>query len=731
MFGDDNWYDTVLNPPESMRRYSLASAGTETPTMGMGDAVLQQSMLGSPTAWVGVSKNSPGVLYLDLGQPSEVLGVVTQKRKDNASHYVTEFSVRYTVDLGGESLDAHSRDGSTKFRGPLRKSGVDEMVVSWFDRPLVARFFGISPQRWLPENGQAAIRVGLVAHFRPPPSPPPPPPAPCPPSPEPPPPPPPSPRTPPLVDLVEENAPGVGVWGGTCLCPSGQEYLVGDNGDFCGSIACVGGVPSACEKSAKGGWSNRRVTCGLPPNSPSFQNVLNPPETQRRYSHTLVSARTNGDDQGVSAVVTEINSQLTSSSAWVGVKNLPTQTITIDAGRVVSAIGLLVQKPPARMPFYVQTFSIFTWTNSGDGRRGTNRTGGTLFFGPQSYTGANEIVFAWFEKPVSARYFQINPITWHKLPAMRVGLALESGLTSAKCDAMLRDPTHLFRRMWAAEAWGRMLPGKPSCFYVVRDSVKTRQPASAYFDAIVTGCIALPLSRISRNNMVPSLYAQSQDKGHLTYFVEPRTCRRDCKSNWFEGNSGALGWYAHPPTFSSDAPAVLGFDESIDRACIASAPAYARHYGHAERCVKANYNILSLYGDRLPYNICRNLEWQACAAKGELPGQLSPTIRFARAPKTLDPDGATGKPLGQCKGWVPPERPSTGVYGYATDDIFYLEVCLFNQICTNGHELFELDQDEPWECAFSIERLRELQEILLEPFVEPPDAVQCKHAEFG
>ena len=29
-------------------------------------------------------------------------------------------------------------------------------------------------------------------------------------------------------------------------------------------------------------------------------------------------------------------------------------------------------------------------------------------------------------------------------------------LTSAKCDAMLRDPTHLFRRMWAADAWGKM-----------------------------------------------------------------------------------------------------------------------------------------------------------------------------------------------------------------------------------------------------------------------------------
>ena len=70
------------------------------------------------------------------------------------------------------------------------------------------------------------------------------------------------------------------------------------------------------------------------------------------------------------------------------------------------------------------------------------------------------------------------------------------------------------------------------------------------------------------------------------------------------------------------------------------------------------------------------LEWQACAAKGQLPGQLTPTILFARAPKTLDPAGSTGKPLGQCRGWVPPQRPAAGIYGYATDDIFYLDVLL-------------------------------------------------------
>ena len=119
----------------------------------------------------------------------------------------------------------------------------------------------------------------------------------------------------------------------------------------------------------------------------------------------------------------------------------------------------------------------------------------------------------------------------------------------------------------------------------------------------------------------------------------------------------------------------------------ASAPGYAKDWTHATRCVAANVNILSLYGNRVPYNICRNLEWQTCAAKGMLPGQGTPAIRFATAPSSLDPAGATGKPLGQCKGWVPSTPPTGGVYGFATDDIFFLEVCLFNELCYNGHEL--------------------------------------------
>ena len=64
-------------------------------------------------------------------------------------------------------------------------------------------------------------------------------------------------------------------------------------------------------------------------------------------------------------------------------------------------------------------------------------------------------------------------------------------------------------------------------------------------------------------------------------------------------------------------------------------------------------------------------------------------------------------------------------------DIFYLEVCLFNQICSNGPQIFELEQDEAWECAFSEQRLRDLQQILLEPFEWEAGATRCTHASGG
>ena len=53
------------------------------------------------------------------------------------------------------------------------------------------------------------------------------------------------------------NAPGVGEGGGSCTCPDGSVYQVGDNGDGCGSLACVGGAPARAPPRPARGVADR------------------------------------------------------------------------------------------------------------------------------------------------------------------------------------------------------------------------------------------------------------------------------------------------------------------------------------------------------------------------------------------------------------------------------------------------------------------------------------------
>ena len=117
---------------------------------------------------------------------------------------------------------------------------------------------------------------------------------------------------------------------------------------------------------------------------------------------------------------------------------------------------------------------------------------------------------------------------------------------------------------------------------------------------------------------------------------------------------------------------------------------------------------------------------QVCAAKGLLPGQPSNrSLLFARAPRDLHPEGETGKPLGKCCGFAEAGAVARGGLGYATDDIFYLETCVFSQICSNGAELFRLRAGQPWACAFDEERFDELRRLLVEGGEDDPNAEQC------
>ena len=65
------------------------------------------------------------------------------------------------------------------------------------------------------------------------------------------------------------------------------------------------------------------------------------------------------------------------------------------------------------------------------------------------------------------------------------------------------------------------------------------------------------------------------------------------------------------------------------------------------------------------------------------PAQSGFGMRFSYPPKLLDVYGRH-KSIGSCRGWKPKYVPDCSD-GYTTDDIFFLEVCLFNQMCANGH----------------------------------------------
>jgi hypothetical protein len=49
-----------------------------------------------------------------------------------------------------------------------------------------------------------------------------------------------------------EKGAGVGSWGGSCTCPNGQVYDVGDSGNTCESLACEGGI--AGENAIQNFW---------------------------------------------------------------------------------------------------------------------------------------------------------------------------------------------------------------------------------------------------------------------------------------------------------------------------------------------------------------------------------------------------------------------------------------------------------------------------------------------
>lgn len=67
--------------------------------------------------------------------------------------------------------------------------------------------------------------------------------------------------------VLENQHRTAGIWGGTCTCPNGNVYLVGDRNDQCKSLSCEGGVSGVCNRYAST-WSHRKVVCAPSETSP-------------------------------------------------------------------------------------------------------------------------------------------------------------------------------------------------------------------------------------------------------------------------------------------------------------------------------------------------------------------------------------------------------------------------------------------------------------------------------
>ena len=258
-------------------------------------------------------------------------------------------------------------------------------------------------------------------------------------------------------------------------------------------------------------------------------------------------------------------------------------------------------------------------------------------------------------------------------------------LNADQCTEFWQDPTHRFHELFGRIGWEVRTSTTGACWDESASSYGAGDGFERFWDGVRQGTF--------------------------------------CDRNWYTGNEGGLGrWDGGPthkwvqPHFTADrVPALLGFDENIDDYCEQGARTWFeakggpyRNDGHANQCVRANVNILSLYGDQIPYNVCRNVEWQTCAAMGRLPGQGqgrgTNILRFAKAPRNLEPRGGD-RPIGACFGYHP---AGCGTTGYSSSDIFFLEACYYNQICSNSHQLWTLSDGQDWICEFSVEGLNQL-----------------------
>ena len=171
-----------------------------------------------------------------------------------------------------------------------------------------------------------------------------------------------------------------------------------------------------------------------------------------------------------------------------------------------------------------------------------------------------------------------------------------------------------------------------------------------------------------------------------------RACWDD--GNWFDWVAGGHNcdqqWGGN-----LRAPSVFGFAETMEAFCNdKKGQGWTWSAGDPSYACSNRYNVLRI-GD---WNMCRNAEWMICViqGKGSWGGNGDPTIIFSLAPMTVDTVDFDS-------------RPSF----YSENDIYLLEVCTLNEMCSNYEEIFSIDVGAPFLCQFDERRWLQAKRDLL------------------
>lgn len=188
-----------------------------------------------------------------------------------------------------------------------------------------------------------------------------------------------------------------------------------------------------------------------------------------------------------------------------------------------------------------------------------------------------------------------------------------------------------------------------------------------------------------------SCSAAMRDPDHKFYTIWSdqgwRVRRRGEPACW--GDGGWFDWVVRTENCNQNwgrnlrAPTVFGFKESMEGYCnVAAGNGWDAHGNLEGACWRAHLNILRTGS----WNMCRNAEWMTCIIRTDQAGGDG-TIIYSFAPRDLD---MTDYAYNQ--------------WGYQENDIYYLEICTLNEMCSNYEEIFTTDVGDHFRCQFDAER---------------------------